>query len=528
MSRRGGIRVAASMIVAALFLVAAGDARAETFRVTKLADTGGPCEASDCSLRAAIDASNAGPALDLIEFEADVRGTIALGSELPTVSDPVEIHGPGEDELAVSGDQSSRILTIDLASEGGVVEIRGLTLRDGSATDDGGAIANVDAALTLDEVTVDGNVVRDSVDQPRGGGIVSSGPLTITRSTISDNSVRTTGPDASHGPRGGGIFAADEVSIFASTIEGNSAGPVAPGATGGEGGGLYAAGPATVERSTIVGNRAVIGDSGFFADDASYGGGIFAAGELDVTSSTVTDNSSYFGGGILAESGRINNAIVALNSRPELRGEFSFTFSMIGEPPYDESYPYTYTEPLPGTNLFGVDPQLGELGDHGGPTETIPILDTSPAIDCGNSGGQSTDQRGMPRPLDVAGVENALGGDGSDMGAFENQGPSSDAGGCVEREPPPIVDEEPPDTGLTKDAPKRLKKRKTKFRFLATEPNATFECRLDDRPWKGCTSPKTVRKLDRGKHRFKVRATDASGNTDTSPAKDKFKVVRRR
>ena len=31
--------------------------------------------------------------------------------------------------------------------------------------------------------------------------------------------------------------------------------------------------------------------------------------------------------------------------------------------------------------------------------------------------------------------------------------------------------------------------------------------------------------LDEGKHKFKVFATDAAGNTDATAAKDKFKVV---
>jgi len=34
-----------------------------------------------------------------------------------------------------------------------------------------------------------------------------------------------------------------------------------------------------------------------------------------------------------------------------------------------------------------------------------------------------------------------------------------------------------------------------------------------------------MKHLDEGKHKFKVRATDAAGNTDPTPAKDKFKVV---
>ncbi len=53
----------------------------------------------------------------------------------------------------------------------------------------------------------------------------------------------------------------------------------------------------------------------------------------------------------------------------------------------------------------------------------------------------------------------------------------------------------------------------------------TFECKIDKKPFKPCTPPKTVKNLDEGKHKFKVRAIDAAGNVDPSAAKDKFKVV---
>jgi hypothetical protein len=59
------------------------------------------------------------------------------------------------------------------------------------------------------------------------------------------------------------------------------------------------------------------------------------------------------------------------------------------------------------------------LQDNGGPTLTHALLPGSPAIDQGNSSGVYVDQRRFHRPVDVPGIPNAVGGDGSDIGAFE-------------------------------------------------------------------------------------------------------------
>ena len=82
-----------------------------------------------------------------------------------------------------------------------------------------------------------------------------------------------------------------------------------------------------------------------------------------------------------------------------------------------------------------------------------------------------------------------------------------------------------PETTITKDAPNRTNKSRVKLKFVADEAGSSFECKVDRKPYKPCTSPKTLKRLDEGKHKFKVHAIDAAGNVDPSPAKDKFKVV---
>ena len=66
---------------------------------------------------------------------------------------------------------------------------------------------------------------------------------------------------------------------------------------------------------------------------------------------------------------------------------------------------------------------------------------------------------------------------------------------------------------------------KLKFKFTSDEPGSTFECKVDKKRFKPCTSPRKVKRLDDGKHKFKVIATDAAGNVDPSAAKDKWRVV---
>ena len=81
-----------------------------------------------------------------------------------------------------------------------------------------------------------------------------------------------------------------------------------------------------------------------------------------------------------------------------------------------------------------------------------------------------------------------------------------------------------PDTHITKRPKDVIKKDKAKYEFGADPAaGATFECKLDGKPFKPCTSPHELKNLSKSKHKFQVRST-AGGQTDPTPAKDQFKA----
>ena len=174
----------------------------------------------------------------------------------------------------------------------------------------------------------------------------------------------------------------------------------------------------TITNSTISGNTA----------NGGNGGGIVNAGTTTLTSSTIAGNSATggAGGGIHNFSGTVTvrNSIIALNtasSAPDFNGALtSQGFNLIGNSSGATISPVQFTDQI-GTAGSPIDPLLSAGQDNGGPTYTRALLPGSPALDKGDSGGLTTDQRGFPRPIDLGSIANANGGDGSDIGAFEMQ-----------------------------------------------------------------------------------------------------------
>ena len=80
------------------------------------------------------------------------------------------------------------------------------------------------------------------------------------------------------------------------------------------------------------------------------------------------------------------------------------------------------------------------------------------------------------------------------------------------------VDTASPDTSITANPSDPSGSSSADFSFTSTEGGSSFECRVDGGSFAPCTSPASYTGLADGSHTFRVRATDAAGNTDASPA----------
>jgi|GEM_PF-1701659 len=81
-----------------------------------------------------------------------------------------------------------------------------------------------------------------------------------------------------------------------------------------------------------------------------------------------------------------------------------------------------------------------------------------------------------------------------------------------------LLDTTPPDTSITASPTDPSNDASPSFSFSSADSSATFQCKLDAGAYSTCASPKTYFGLQTGSHTFSVRAVDAAGNTDSTPA----------
>ena len=88
------------------------------------------------------------------------------------------------------------------------------------------------------------------------------------------------------------------------------------------------------------------------------------------------------------------------------------------------------------------------------------------------------------------------------------------------------ADTTPPETTITSGSAEgeTLTVDSATFGFSSSEANSTFECSLDGATYSSCTSPQQYTGLADGSHTFSVRAIDAAGNVDDTPATRNFSV----
>jgi hypothetical protein len=514
------------LVVAAVLaasLLPAASALALSYPVTSTADT-----ETKGTLRASIKEANAHPGADSIPIK--VTGTIELQSALQVIFDPVAIVGPGADLLEVRRAGSGDFEVFGFTTDANPSSLAGLTVSNGHAAF-GAGIRNSEGSLTLTGVAVRGNeaAVEGGTEGAEGGGIYSDGPLTLRETVVSGNTARAIDGSTLTKALGGGVLAVTTLTLEASTISGNVA--EADGdstATTAQGGGLLVGPNAIIAHSTISGNAVVA--KGAAAQLRAQGGGIQTY-KATIAASTLAGNSATSPG--LALGANLHSLVSTSVRNTLVSGPLGGADSCSGGGPpgseeissggfnLDEDGSCEFNESSDLIDVVaGLDPTLK---DNGGPTPTHALLPGSIAIDRGNSFGVTVDQRGFPRPSDFPDVSNKEGGDGSDIGAFELQVPTAPSSAEPARVTEVASDTTAPNTRIV-SGPARLGfKRLAKFRFASTEPQSTFQCKLDKKKWRGCSNP-FKRSVKPGRHRFKVRAIDRFGNVDPSPARFGWRV----
>ncbi|HUD68657.1 MAG TPA: choice-of-anchor Q domain-containing protein [Acidimicrobiales bacterium] len=266
---------------------------------------------------------------------------------------------------------------------------------NGTTASGGGGGGVYDASYlgtTFNSDVVTGN--RATGHGSEGGGIWTSpyyGGGLLSRSTVSSN-------DADYGA---GLYVYEyTMDIESSTISKNVAGG---GGVGGNGGGVfvYDSGLA-VTNSTIADN--VAQNAGV---EHGLGGGLYLDDSSAVTVyfSTVSGNASLQGAAIYNETGAgtFRDSIVAEN-HTTLKGKTEADCFAAGR---HEIFTSSGGNVLSRANCvltqsFGdtvtARPGLLVLAGNGGPTETMALAATSPAINAAHGDCTSTDQRGVARP----------------------------------------------------------------------------------------------------------------------------------
>ena len=370
-----------------------------------------------CTLRAAVQQANAHAGLDTILLPAN---TYVLGAVLG-VSGSVTIIGSTAATTIIDANGAATGAGAFQLGSAINVSLNHLTIRNGVA---GGGIAS-GANLTVDDCIITGNSAESAFGDIHGGGIDNSGSLVLKNSIVANNRTLLNGSTSGIA---GGIHSSGPLTISNSTISGNQSA---------YGGGLYAEGKVTITNSTFSGNSAAYG-AAIYSEGATMtlvndtvsgnasagdGAGMFLdTGTIELYSVTVAaneanaDNSGGGGGaGIynFSASVSLNNSILSGNYyrsglflvQADCAGTFTSSSNNIVTHP---------TCTINGPHSSDM-PKLGPLQDNGGPTLTHALLPGSPAVDAGGicfdalGAPLGIDQRGVPRPQGAA----------CDLGAFE-------------------------------------------------------------------------------------------------------------
>jgi hypothetical protein len=251
------------------------------------------------------------------------------------------------------------------------LSMSGSKLSANQANSNGGGI-NIQGSAAITDTVISGNLAIDF-----GGGLFNNGNLTLTRTWLTGNTTFNSGGGSYNN---GGIQ-----TINQSAITGNNSY---------FGGGIYAKGTLNMLNTTVANNQANY--------VVAYGGGIFAEGMVNLNFVTLLDNlvvgtsvqdgpSIYRSSGVLTLKNTVIKSAASACAGGGAVTSIGFNIATDGSCGLNQVSDKTY-----------IDPQLGPLSYHGGPTLTAVPNPGSPALDNGQCSGINADQRGVTRPQGAA------------------------------------------------------------------------------------------------------------------------------
>lgn len=452
-------------------------------------------------------------------------------SIVPVGSDPLTVRGAGADATILTTTDNTNGLVVDLWGVG--VNTRSVTMRDLEIAVPASMPANEGGALQMsNDLLEDARIVSRNPGDP---GVGSSG----VSGFVGGGTIRRTTFDEEAGGRMGRAFdsaPADSGPILLEDVSFDS--PVSALTMSDPGGTVVARRLriATPEQITVgVSAGTVILENAIIY--ASITAGLSVGVNSDADGTLTADHVTAVNVGALSNVASVASNVNGAGSDGDANVTVTNSIFRGFDTGVQRQVSPGATGPANATVLFSnIDPDVSEVAGLGTVTaannidadpDFISLLDLrlepgSPSIDAGDpaAGGLTSDIDGAARPQD--GDDN--GSTIRDQGAYEVPDPTPPGPG------PPGGDTTPPETAIEGGPGKRklLRKRRTTFSFSSNEAGSTFECRLDSKPFAACESPLSQRKLKRGKRRFEVRAIDAAGNVDPTPAPKRFKVPKKK
>jgi hypothetical protein len=251
----------------------------------------------------------------------------------------------------------------------------------------GGGFAIFSGTINVSQADISSNHVTEGA----GGVLLDGGTTSITQSSISNNAVTEEVGITEFVGDGGGIVSdfCNPLTLTNDTIANNSA-PLLGGAYFGTGCGTFSTDrPATTTASPATSHVAPSStDTTFLFDTISGNSAGEGGGNIN------TDDQSTLAAGESIVANGVSGGAEGLNCTFTGGG----TLQSLGYNLIDDSSCGTPAS----TDIIGQNPQLGSLGDNGGPTQTevpgsgSPAIGAVPSSVCSGS-GVNTDQRGNAR-----------------------------------------------------------------------------------------------------------------------------------